>query len=139
MRKILICCLVALFLPFLMTTNTKAEELDNQEIEILDFSETAKDGIEGTDPVVRSLPPFPTDLTNDQQLFQPFLARLLSWSFDSNGNTTYGSGNKNVLVYVTNILVLLVPFAVGIVFFWWGLRKTVSAIMSAFKKGKLRI
>lgn len=40
---------------------------------------------------------------------------------------------------VVQILVVLVGATVGFAFMWWGVRKLVSAIMSAFKKGKVSL
>ena len=40
---------------------------------------------------------------------------------------------------IIQILVIVVGACVGFVFMWWGVRKLVSAVMSAFRKGKLSI
>lgn len=40
---------------------------------------------------------------------------------------------------VVQILVVLVGATVGFAFMWWGVRKLVRAIMSAFKKGKVSL
>lgn len=142
MRKILICCLVALFLPFLMTTNTKAEEINNLNNEILDYSEVSKLG-EGS-VELRSIS-FPDE--GDASLFTAFKTLLPRFNFIKEAPTETeiieGTGNNANLSTLQRRTVALLAYivipSVGLVFFWWGLRKTVSAIMSAFKKGKLRI
>lgn len=40
---------------------------------------------------------------------------------------------------VVGYLAIIVSFTVGLVFMWWGLRKAVSALMSAFRKGKVSL
>lgn len=40
---------------------------------------------------------------------------------------------------IVEILVVLVSATVGLAFMWWGVRKLVRAIMSAFKKGKVSL
>lgn len=40
---------------------------------------------------------------------------------------------------VVEILAYTAGICVGLVFTWWGVRKASRAIMSAFKKGKLRL
>lgn len=40
---------------------------------------------------------------------------------------------------VVEVLAVLVGAAIGLVFMWWGVRKTAKVLMSAFKKGKLSI
>lgn len=40
---------------------------------------------------------------------------------------------------VVAVLASLVTACIGLVFMWWGVRKMARAIMSAFKRGKLRI
>lgn len=40
---------------------------------------------------------------------------------------------------VVEVLAVLVGAAVGLVFMWWGVRKTAKVLMSAFRKGKLSI
>lgn len=39
---------------------------------------------------------------------------------------------------VVPVLATIVGTGVGLCFMWWGVRKGISALMSAFKKGKLR-
>lgn len=40
---------------------------------------------------------------------------------------------------VVEVLAVLVGAAIGLVFMWWGVRKTARVLMSAFRKGKLSI
>lgn len=40
---------------------------------------------------------------------------------------------------VVGILAVTVTACVGLAFMWWGVRKVASAIMSAFRKGKVSI
>lgn len=40
---------------------------------------------------------------------------------------------------VVGVLASVAAAAVGLVFMWWGVRKAVKVLMSAFKKGKLRV
>ena len=40
---------------------------------------------------------------------------------------------------VVEVLVVLVGATAGLAFMWWGVRKLVRALMSAFKKGKVSI
>lgn len=40
---------------------------------------------------------------------------------------------------VVAVLASLVTACIGLVFMWWGVRKMARAIMSAFKRGSLRI
>lgn len=40
---------------------------------------------------------------------------------------------------VAAVLATLVTAGVGFAFFWWGGRKALSALMAAFKKGKISI
>lgn len=45
-------------------------------------------------------------------------------------------------ISVSNIIAVLASVAgvsVGLVFMWWGLRKAISALMAAFKRGKLKL
>ncbi len=37
------------------------------------------------------------------------------------------------------VLVAVVGACVGLAFMWWGLRKGVSALMAAFKRGKVKV
>lgn len=40
---------------------------------------------------------------------------------------------------VVGVLATVAAACVGLAFMWWGVRKAVSALMSAFKKGKVSI
>lgn len=40
---------------------------------------------------------------------------------------------------VVEVLAVLAGAAVGLAFMWWGVRKLVRVIMSAFKKGKVSL
>lgn len=40
---------------------------------------------------------------------------------------------------VVEVLAVLATAAVGLAFMWWGVRKLVSVIMSAFRKGKVSL
>lgn len=40
---------------------------------------------------------------------------------------------------VVSVLATVAGTSVGLAFMWWGLRKAVSALMSAFKKGKVSL
>ena len=40
---------------------------------------------------------------------------------------------------ISSVLVTAATTAVVLVFMWWGVRKVTQVIMSAFRKGKLRI
>lgn len=40
---------------------------------------------------------------------------------------------------VVGVLATLITAGVGLVFMWWGVRKALSSLMAAFRKGKLSI
>lgn len=40
---------------------------------------------------------------------------------------------------VVGVLASLITAGVGLVFMWWGVRKALSSLMAAFRKGKLSI
>lgn len=40
---------------------------------------------------------------------------------------------------VVGVLATIVTACVGLAFMWWGVRKAVRALMSAFKKGKVSL
>lgn len=40
---------------------------------------------------------------------------------------------------IVEVLVTVVGACVGLAFMWWGVRKVVRALMSAFKKGKVSV
>lgn len=40
---------------------------------------------------------------------------------------------------VVGVLATVVAAGVGLVFMWWGVRKAINSLMSAFKKGKMSL
>lgn len=40
---------------------------------------------------------------------------------------------------IVEVLAYAVPVVIGLVFMWWGVRKVVRMVMSAFKKGKISV
>lgn len=40
---------------------------------------------------------------------------------------------------IVAVLVTLVTAGIGLVFMWWGLRKALRSLMSAFRKGKMSL
>lgn len=40
---------------------------------------------------------------------------------------------------IVEVLAACIGVCIGLVFFWWGVRKVVRMLMTAFKRGKLRI
>lgn len=40
---------------------------------------------------------------------------------------------------VVGVIAATVTAGIGLVFMWWGVRKLLSAIMDAFRKGKLKM
>lgn len=40
---------------------------------------------------------------------------------------------------VVGVIAAVIGAGIGLVFMWWGVRKLIRAIMSAFKSGKLRV
>lgn len=40
---------------------------------------------------------------------------------------------------VVDVLAVVVGACVGLAFMWWGVRKVIRALMSAFKKGKVSV
>lgn len=47
--------------------------------------------------------------------------------------------NQISVATVVQVLAVIVGACVGFAFMWWGLRKAVRALMSAFKKGKVSV
>lgn len=47
--------------------------------------------------------------------------------------------NQISVTSVVEVLAVLAGAAVGLAFMWWGVRKLVRVIMSAFKKGKISL
>jgi len=52
---------------------------------------------------------------------------------------TTAIGNQISVSTIVAVLASCVTACVGLVFMWWGVRKVVRMIMSAFKRGKLKI
>lgn len=50
-----------------------------------------------------------------------------------------GLQNQISVSTIVNILATLAGVCVGLVFLWWAVRKVVSALMAAFRNGKLSI
>lgn len=40
---------------------------------------------------------------------------------------------------VVGVIATLVTAGIGLVFMWWGLRKAIKSLMSAFSKGKMKV
>lgn len=40
---------------------------------------------------------------------------------------------------IVGVLVTLVTAGIGLVFMWWGVRKALRSLMSAFRKGKMSL
>lgn len=40
---------------------------------------------------------------------------------------------------VVGVIAAVISAGIGLVFMWWGVRKLIRAVMSAFSKGKLRV
>lgn len=40
---------------------------------------------------------------------------------------------------VVEVLAYAVPVVIGLVFMWWGVRKVVQMVMSAFRKGRISV
>lgn len=47
--------------------------------------------------------------------------------------------NQISVATIVEVLAVLAGATVGLAFMWWGVRKLVRAIMSAFKKGKVSL
>lgn len=47
--------------------------------------------------------------------------------------------NQISVASIVEVLAVLTGAAVGLAFTWWGVRKLVRVIMSAFKKGKVSL
>lgn len=47
--------------------------------------------------------------------------------------------NQISVATVVEVLAVIAGACVGLAFMWWGVRKAVRALMSAFKKGKVSI
>lgn len=64
------------------------------------------------------------------------------------GNTVSWTDFQSVITTVgeqfsvstaVGVLAAVVGASVGLAFMWWGLRKGLSALMAAFKKGKVKV
>ena len=40
---------------------------------------------------------------------------------------------------VVGVIAACITAGIGLVFMWWGVRKLISVLMGAFRKGKLRV
>lgn len=40
---------------------------------------------------------------------------------------------------VVGVLATLVAAGIGLVFMWWGVRKAIASLMTAFRKGKMKV
>lgn len=40
---------------------------------------------------------------------------------------------------IVGVLATLVTAGIGLVFMWWGIRKAIGSLMSAFKKGRMSL
>lgn len=40
---------------------------------------------------------------------------------------------------IVGVLATLVAAGIGLVFMWWGVRKAIGSLMSAFRKGKMKV
>ena len=40
---------------------------------------------------------------------------------------------------IVGVLATLVAAGIGLVFMWWGVRKAIASLMSAFRKGKMKV
>ena len=67
----------------------------------------------------------------------PAVADAIS-STDFNSVLTALQGQISVAT-VVEVLAVLAGACVGLAFMWWGVRKLVRALMSAFKKGKVSL
>lgn len=120
--------------------------VSDAEDTILDFSGSAKLG----DTTVKAVPIVPTpdpDTASGtwEVVFQPVLQRFAHFSPartpDQNVLTNgYSSETStSLLTLMINLFAKIAGFTVALVFMYWGIRKVTSAIMSAFKRGRLRI
>lgn len=78
------------------------------------------------------------------------LAAVLSLgAFASTGSTPVSASDwASVISAMTNqisvttivgVLASLVTAGIGLVFLWWGVRKAIGSLMSAFKKGRMSV
>lgn len=40
---------------------------------------------------------------------------------------------------IVGVLATLVAAGIGLVFMWWGVRKAIGSLMTAFRKGKMKV
>jgi hypothetical protein len=40
---------------------------------------------------------------------------------------------------IVGVLATLVAAGIGLVFMWWGVRKAIASLMTAFRKGKMKV
>lgn len=40
---------------------------------------------------------------------------------------------------IVSVLATLVTAGIGLVFMWWGVRKAISSLMSAFRRGRMKV
>ena len=40
---------------------------------------------------------------------------------------------------IVGVLATLVAAGIGLVFMWWGVRKAIASLMTAFRKGKMEV
>ena len=68
-----------------------------------------------------------------------FAAEITSVSYTDFESIITALQNQISVSTIVNILATLAGVCVGLVFLWWAVRKVVSALMSAFRNGKLSI
>ena len=68
-----------------------------------------------------------------------FAAEVTSVSYSDFESVITALQNQISVSTIVNILATLAGVCVGLVFLWWAVRKVVSALMSAFRNGKLSI
>lgn len=68
-----------------------------------------------------------------------FAAEIPSVSYTDFESIITNLQNQISVSTIVNILATLASVCVGLVFLWWAVRKVVSALMSAFRNGKLSI
>lgn len=60
-------------------------------------------------------------------------------TFDDFSSVITGLQSQISVATIVELLAGLVGVTVGLVFMWWGVRKVVGAIMSAFRGGRLSV
>lgn len=68
-----------------------------------------------------------------------FAAEVASVSYTDFESIITNLQNQISVSTIVGILATLASVCVGLVFLWWAVRKVVSALMSAFRNGKLSI